>query len=132
MKSFIRSAVSLFASFTFIFAAVPDDVRGSLDKLVPEIIRLLEAKEYATVLETLVLPEDFKKITDTTPLAEFAKEFGMEKAGQLIEILKSLKDKKPKLSEDGNTATFELLENPVNGKNKLAFTKIEGFWFMNN
>ena len=31
-------------------------VGGSLDKLVPEIIRLLEAKEHAVVLETLVPP----------------------------------------------------------------------------
>ncbi len=132
MKSLIRSAVALVAAFTFSFAAVPDDVRGNLDKLVPETIRLLEAKDYATVLEALVPPADFKKITAGTPLAEFAKEFGKEKAAQLLEVLKSLKDKKPKLSEDGTTATYDLPENPVFPKNKIAFTKIEGRWFINN
>ena len=132
MKSLIRSAVALVAAFTFSFAAVPDDVRGNLDKLVPETIRLLEAKDYATVLETLVPPADFKKITAETPLAEFAKEFGKEKAAQLLDVLKSLKDKKAKLSEDGSTATFDLPENPVFPKNKIAFTKIEGRWFINN
>ena len=71
MKSLIRSAVALVAAFTFSFAAVPDDVRQDLAKLVPEIIRLLEAKEYATVLEALVPPADFKQITAETPLAEF-------------------------------------------------------------
>ena len=132
MKSLIRSAVALVAACTFSFAAVPDDVRQDLAKLVPEIIRLLEAKEYATVLEALVPPADFKKITAETPLAEFAKEFGKEKAGQLLEVLKSLKDKKPKLSEDGKTATFDLPENPVFPKKAIDFTKVEGRWFINN
>jgi len=132
MKSFLASVVAIAATLTFTFAAVPDDVRGNLDKLVPETIRLLEAKDYATVLETLVPPADFKKITAETPLADFAKEFGKEKAAQLLAVLKTLHDKKPKLSEDGNTATFELPENPVFPKNAITFTKIEGRWFINN
>lgn len=50
----------------------------------------------------------------------------------MLEVLKSLKDKKPKLSEDGNTATFDLPENPVFSKKAIVFTKIEGRWFINN
>ncbi len=80
MKSLLASVGALTATFTFSFAAVPDDVRGNLDKLVPETVRLLEAKDYATVLETLVPPADFKKITAEKPLAEFAARFGQEKA----------------------------------------------------
>ena len=132
MKSFLASVVALAANLTFSFAAVPDDVRGNLDKLVPETVRLLEAKDYAAVLETLVPPEAFKKITALTPLAEFAAEFGKEKAAQLLEVLKALKDKKPKLSQDGNTSTFDLPENPVFPKKEIKFTKIEGRWFINN
>ena len=132
MKSILAPVVALAATLAFSFAALPDDVRGNLDKLVPETVRLLEAKDYATVLETLVPPADFKKITADAPLAEFAKEFGKEKAAQLLEVLKSLKDKKPKLSEDGNTATFALPENPVFPKNAIVFTKIEGRWYINN
>ncbi len=132
MNSIIRTAVALLAVLNFSVAAVPDDVRGNLDKLLPETIRLLEAKDFATLLETLVPPSDFKKITAETPIAEFAKEFGKEKATQLLEVIKSLKDKKPKLSEDGNTATFDLPENPVFPKNTIVFTKIEGRWFIQN
>ncbi|GDX09207.1 hypothetical protein LBMAG57_09790 [Verrucomicrobiota bacterium] len=58
MDSFIRSAIALFATFTLGYAAVPDDVRGSRDKLVPEMIRLLEAKEYEAVTATFDLPEN--------------------------------------------------------------------------
>ena len=130
MKSLTRIAIALLATFTFGFAAVPDDVRGNLDKLVPEAIRLIEAKEYATLLETLVPPAEFKQITAQTPLAEFAKEFGEKGAAEVLAVLKSLKDKKPKLSEDGNAATFDLSENPTFRKKEIVFAKIEGRWFI--
>jgi len=58
VDSFIRSAIALFATFTLGYAAVPDDGRGSRDKLVPEIIRLLETKEYEAVIATFDLPEN--------------------------------------------------------------------------
>ncbi|MCX6981970.1 MAG: hypothetical protein NTV08_14620 [Verrucomicrobia bacterium] len=58
MDSFIRSAIALFATFTLGYAAVPDDGRSSRDKLVPEIIRLLETKEYEAVIATFDLPEN--------------------------------------------------------------------------
>ena len=132
MKSLIRPAVALLATFTCSVAAVPDDVRGNLDKLVPEAIRLLEAKEFAAVLETLVPPDDFKKLTAEHPIAEFAAKFGEDKAGQLLGVLNAVKDKKPALSDDGNTATFELPENVKSPRKTLVFTKIEGRWFIKN
>ena len=132
MKSLIRPAVALFATVTFSIAAVPDEVRGDLDKLVPEMIRLLEAKDYATVLEALVPPEIFKQITAESPIAEFAKKFGETKAASLLAVLKAAKELKPKLSEDGNTATYALPENPEFPKKELVFGKVEKRWFIKN
>jgi hypothetical protein len=132
MQSLIRSAVALVATFTFAYAAVPDDVRGDLDKLVPETIRLLEAKEFVTVLETLVPPGEFKKITAEKPIAEFAAMFGEKKAASLLAVLKVVKDLKPKVSEDGNTATYALPENPEFPKTEIVFAKIGGRWFIKN
>jgi hypothetical protein len=132
MKIFIRPAVALLATFTCGFAAVPDDIRGNLDKLVPEAIRLLEAKEFATLLETLVPPDIFKQLTAEHPIAEFAAQFGKDKSASLLAVLKAVKDKKPKFSEDGNTATFVLPENPEFPKKELVFAKIEGRWFIKN
>ena len=131
MKSLLRPAVALLATFTFGLAAVPDDVRGNLDKLVPEAVRLLEAKEYATVLDTLMPPDEFKKITAQMPLAEFAAKFGENNASHLLAALKTLKDKKPKISEDGSKATFDLTEIPGVGKKDMVFSKIEGRWYLN-
>ncbi len=132
MKSLIRPAIALLATFNMSIAAVPDDVRGDLGKLVPEMVRLLEAKEYASVLEALVPPDIFKKITADQPIADFAKQFGETKAASLLAVLKALKDMKPKLSEDGNTATYDLPENPAFPKKEIIFTKVEKRWFIKN
>ena len=132
MKLLIRPAIALLATFTISIAAVPDEVRGDLGKLVPEMIRLLEAKDYASVLEALVPPDVFKEITAEQPIDKFAKEFGETKAASLLAVLKAVKDKKPKLSEDGNTATFDLPENPEFPKKEIVFTKVEKRWFIKN
>lgn len=132
MKSLLRPVIALLATFTIGVAAVPDDVRGDLGKLVPEMIKLLEAKDYAAVLESLVPPDVFKKITADHPIADFAKQFGETKAASLLAVLKVAKDKTPKLSEDGNTATYDLPENPEFPKKEIIFTKIEKRWFIKN
>jgi len=132
MKPLARFAVALLATFTFSLAAVPDDIRQDLDKLVPEAIRLLEAKEYVTLIETLATPEDLKKITSEGGLAKIAEEFGKQKSAGLLAVFKAIKDKKPKLSEDGNTATYTLPEIPDVPKSDIVFTKIEGRWFISN
>lgn len=131
MKSLIRSAVALAAAFTLGFAApVPDEIRGNLDKLVPEAIRLIEAKEYVLLIETLATPDDIKNINSNGGVAKVAEEFGKENAPELLAVLKSLKDKKPKLSEDGNTATYSLEDIPDVHKKEIVFTKIEGRWYI--
>ncbi|MEO6785092.1 MAG: hypothetical protein ABI318_03075 [Chthoniobacteraceae bacterium] len=130
MKSLLRSAVALVATFTLGFAAVPDEVHQNLGKLVPEIVRLLEAKDFASVLETLVPPDEFKKITAEKPIAEFAKMFGEHNAAALLGALKAIKDVKPKISDDGNKAIFDLPENPAFPKKTMEFLRIGGRWYL--
>ncbi len=133
MKPILRPAVALFAMFTCCLAGVPDEIRQNLDKLVPETIRLLEAKEYATVLETLVPPDEFKKFIGEVPLAEATEQFGKNAAAKLLELMKVVKDLKPTLSEDGIVATFDIPQKtPETHKKPMVFTKIDGKWFLNN
>ena len=132
MKSLILPAVALLATFTASLAAVPDEVRGDLGKLLPEMIRLIEAKDYGPVLETLVPPDIFKKMTAEQPLDKFAKQFGETKAASLLAVLKTVNEMKPKLSEDGSTATYDLPENPAFPKKEIIFTKVEKRWFIKN
>ncbi len=132
MKSIARIAVAVLATLAFSLAAVPDDVRQDLGKLVPESIRLLEAKEYATFLQTVVPPTEFQKIIGEKGLDAFAAKFAEKKAGSLLAVLKAIKDVKPKLSEDGNTASYPLPEIPEVSKKEIVFTKIDGRWFIKN
>jgi len=130
MQSLLRPAIALLATVTFSFAAVPDDVRGNLDKLIPEVIRLLDAKDFAAVLETLVPPDEFKKITAAQPLAEFAKAFGEHNAPELLTALKAIKGMSPKLSDDGSTATYALPEGGEFRRKTMEFLRVEGRWFL--
>ncbi len=130
MKQIILPSLALMAMFTCCLAGVPDEIRQNLDKLVPETIRLLEAKEYATVLETLVPPDEFKKFIGEVPLAEAAEQFDKNAAAKLLELMKVVKDLKPKLSEDGATATFDFPEIPGFSQKTADFKKIEGMWFL--
>lgn len=131
MKSLIRSAVAFVAALTLCFAApVPDEIRGNLDKLIPEAIRLIEAKEYVTLIETLATPEDIKNMNTEGGVAKVAEEFGKERAAELLAALKSLKDKKPKISEDGNTVTYSLNDVTDAHEGEIVFTKIEGRWYI--
>ena len=111
---------------------MPDEIRQNLDKLLPEAIRLLEAKEFATLLETVVPPEEFKKLIADQSLKEFAAMFGEKKAARLLSVLKAAKDQKPKLSEDGNTAIFTLPEGADPSKGTIVFMRIDNRWYINN
>lgn len=133
MKNLIRSAVALLAAVNLAFAAaLPDETRQDLGKLVPECIRLLEAKDYVTLLETAVPPDEFKKLTERSPITEFAAKFGERKAASLLAVLKAIKDVKPTISEDGNTAKFAFEGVEGVSKKEIVFAKIEGRWFIKN
>ena len=132
MKSIFRLPAVLLAALTIGFAAVPDEIRQSLDKLLPEAIRLIEAKEFVALLEAVVPPEDFRKITAEKPLPEFAARFGEEKAARLLAVLKAAKNQKPKISEDGNTAIYTLPEGADASKGTLVFMRIENRWYIKN
>jgi hypothetical protein len=130
MKSLIRAAVALLAAFTFSFAAVPDDIRQNLDKLVAETIRLIEAKEFVTVLETLFTPDALKRRTAIVPIDVVAVKWGEVIAPPFLVALKTLKDTKPKFSDDGNTATFDWPNGPESLPKFIVFIRIEGRWYI--
>ena len=103
------------------------DPREKLDTAIPEAIRLLEAKDYATLLKEFVLPDDFKKITANVKLEDFAKQFGEDKAADALKALKSLKDKKPEMSADGTKATFKL-DDPQS--KPMVWMKVDKYWYI--
>ena len=107
------------------------DPRENLDTAIPEAIRLWEQKDYEGLLKTFVAPVDFERITAKKPLPEFAKQFGEEKADNLLTVLNSIKGTMPKLSEDKAMATFEFKER-IMGKSDIQFQKIDKYWYIKN
>lgn len=105
------------------------DPREKLETAIPEAIRLLEAKDYTKLLKNFVKPEDFKRITESQPLEAFARQFGKDKSDNLLTVLKSIKDVKPKLEDEGEKAVFTLKE-AVGGKDKITFEKVDKFWYI--
>lgn len=123
--------LGLLAWAAFAEADKKPDPQAKLETAVPEAIRLLEAKEYASFLKAFVPPEDLKRITEKAPLEEFAKNFAEKKAARLLEMLKAIQDVKPELNEEGSEATFEAKEE-IGGKKKLGFLKIDKRWYIKN
>ena len=109
MKTLSRLLGILFLANTLCQTAPPMEVFQTLEKLVTEAIQPIEAKDNVAVLETLVSPEDLKKITDKKSLAEAAAKFGERKAEGLLAVLKSVKDQKP---GSPRTATWRPLSSP--------------------
>lgn len=132
VRSFFQLLVALLATFLPALGAVPDEIRGSLEKIIPEAIRLLEAKEYGAFLETMMAPEDLAKVMEEKTFVEFAARFGEKKAASLLAILKTVKDRKPLISGDGNLATYSLPVELDAPKNMLTFERIDGRWFIRN
>ena len=103
--------------------------REQLDTLIPEAIRLLEAKEYQIVLKMIVPPDVLKQITEGSSLEKFAETFGRDHAADLLTALKAIKEVKPTLDAKGETATYEL-KPPIDGKDSITLVKIEKYWYI--
>ncbi len=107
------------------------NAQEKLETAIPEAIRLLEAKEYATFLKTFVLPDDLKKITEAIPFDKLVKDFSMEKADVLLNILKGIKDARPTLADDGKKATYPLKKGTA-PKDAIHFVKAGKLWYISN
>jgi hypothetical protein len=107
------------------------DPRENLDTTIAELTRLLEKKDYETLLRKFVAPRDLEQITTKLPFPDFAKSFGENKAETLLKVLAAVKDKSPTLSDDKAVATFEFKE-AINGKRDIKFQKVDKLWYIKN
>lgn len=127
------AALLLFCVTAALFAAdkPPANPREDVHTAVVDAIRLLEARKYDTFLKHYVKPEDFKRITDRTPLPEFAKRFGEKKAKPMLDVLKSIKSKEPLYTKEHTVATFAV-DIPGAPRNTIEFERVEKYWFVRN
>jgi hypothetical protein len=113
-------------------AVVTQDPRTSVETAIPEGIRLLEAKDYATFLRLFVPPDVLKELSAAESFEGFAKTFGEDgKATAVLAALKSIRGTKPAIDGDGRRATFTL-KVPTEGKTTITFIKIGEFWYISD
>lgn len=107
------------------------DPREELATAIPEMIRLLEAEEYETLITSFASPEDLKRITEQRSIDEIVKGFREGRAQTLLAILKAINGQKPELDEAGTTATFThgVKQAP---RETIAFKKIGKYWYIQN
>ena len=131
MQLIVMSVIAPFVVLPVFADDVKPDPRENLNTAIPEAIRLLEAKEYKAFLKSFVIPDDFKRITATKSLEEFAKAFGERKGLKLLKVCKVIKDAKPTLDDTGTKATFAIKE-VLAGKKSITFVKVKKHWYIQN
>jgi hypothetical protein len=108
------------------------DPRTSLETAVPEAVRLLEAKDYATFLRLFVPPEALKELSAAESFDGFVRAFVEDgKAAAMLTALKGIRGSKPVIDGEGRRATFTL-KAPVEGKTTITFLKIGAFWYISD
>ncbi|QDT53476.1 hypothetical protein Pan44_14930 [Caulifigura coniformis] len=107
------------------------DPRESVETAVPEAIRLLEAKEYKEFLKAFVPPETFEKITQRKTIDEFSEDFGKSKSGDLLKVLRAIKDQSPTYNDSRTKATYQFELEGIS-KKSISFGKIGNVWYIEN
>lgn len=100
----------------------------NLDTALAHGLKLLEAKEYKTFIQTFATPDDLK--AKGPAVDEIAKNFAGKQSEVLTTIFKGIQGAKPKLSADGNEASFALPKDSV--KESIEFTRIGKAWHLKN
>ena len=107
------------------------DPRSGLRSCIATVTRLLEKKEYVTVITTSVPPKTLERILKGTTVEQLAENFSQKKAGRLLEVLKAIGDVEPSVEAGGRVASFAL-KQAIGGKMKITFEKVGRYWYTRN
>lgn len=95
---------------------------------VEDMRRLMLAKDYLGMLRVYVSPIDRKRWeTSGDTIEKIAEQFAGDKAAQFLEMLDRAVKMDPKLSDDGEAATWEF-----EAARPLTLLRIDGRWYVKN
>ncbi len=108
------------------------DPHSDIKTLVPEVLRLLEAKDYAGFLKMTTPPSQLASLP--VPLDQMASMLSSipgaaDELNNLVQALNQIKDKTPTLDDTGNKATFPL-DPPIGDHKDISFVKEKGLWYL--
>jgi len=95
-------------------------------------IKLLETDKHEIMLKNFIEPDKAEKIIEEEGgFKELAENFKKKKAGELLIVLKHIKDKTPAYNTDKTEASFKLDEG-ISHKGVIEFKKHEDLWYIGN
>jgi len=124
-------------------AAEPDP-QADLNDCIAQTLKMIEAKDVAGLVKTLMPPDEIQKMIASGRVAsveDIVTQFSQmpnlnERFQQLQRTLEAVKDLKPEMNADSTKATYPIdpavdgYNSPGDRKNVLTFTKVGGFWYM--
>jgi PBP1b-binding outer membrane lipoprotein LpoB len=109
------------------------DPRENLSTAIPDMIQLIESRDYESFVKRYANPETMKMDPQKRSIEEIAKELerelDAEQRAVLISALKDIAGKTPQLDQDGARATYTLSQ-PIKGNDKMYFRKIDKYWYL--
>jgi hypothetical protein len=108
-------------------AAAAAAVRGAatVPAALAEIARLLEKKDYQTLIETFALPDELKSVQQTG-IAKIAEGYGRNRADELKAAVTKAATMEPKYNDDRTEAVFD----GEGFDRALRFLQADGRWYL--
>jgi len=104
--------------------------KEDLSAAINKGIELLDGKKTTEFLERYMVPDDIEKMKKSGHWEEITAEFKKDHVDEVLKVLNFIKDAKPKISEDGETATFDVTKLEGKHPNELHFRKIKDVWYI--
>ncbi len=135
-----RSTTLVFASLVFVVTTAvraedkaPDAEKPGKEELSAAIdkgIEMLEAEKGTEFLERYMMPDDMAKLKKSGHWEEIVAEFKKAHTAGLLKVLKAIKGAKPEMSDDGETATFDVKKLEGEHPEKIQFRKLKDVWYI--
>jgi hypothetical protein len=104
--------------------------KEDLNAAIKKGIEMLDAKKTTEFLERYMIPDDIEKMKKSGHWEEIIAEFKKDHVDDVLKVLNFVKDAKPKMSEDGETATFNVEKLEGKHPSELHFHKIKDVWYI--
>jgi hypothetical protein len=105
--------------------------KEDLSAAIKHGIELIEAGKSTEFLERYMTPDDIEKMKKSGNWDKITAEFKKGHSDDLLNALNFIKDANPRLSDNGQTAAFNV--SKLEGKHppELKFLKIKDVWYIN-
>jgi hypothetical protein len=104
--------------------------KEDLNAAIKKGIEMLDAKQTTEFLERYMIPDDIEKMKKSGHWDEIVGEFKKDHVDEVLKVLNFIKDAKPKMSEDGEMAAFDVEKLEGKHPKELHFRKVKDVWYI--